>query len=151
VACICTAWAGHQSCGHTTSTKAAESAVGCGGNESTPFRVPAVYLSWANSLFLAFPAFSRINKLRRVNPAPNSDSPRRHHWFLQVAAIQQVHQSRPVAPGLQKVAGLLARRVCPCTPHSHQEADARKHRPSPECCYGPVAVRIALVITSLLG
>ena len=46
------------------------------------FRVPAVYLTWANSLFLAFLAFSRINNLRRVNQAPNSDSPRRHQTFF---------------------------------------------------------------------
>ena len=32
-------------------------------NESRPFRVPAVYLTWANSVFLAFLAFGRINNL----------------------------------------------------------------------------------------
>src|SRR6266576_2327819 len=38
-------------------------------------RVPAVYLSCANPVFLAFFAFNRINNLPRINGAPNSDSP----------------------------------------------------------------------------
>jgi hypothetical protein len=38
-------------------------------------RVPAVYLTWANSLFLSFLAFSRISKLRGISRAQNSDSP----------------------------------------------------------------------------
>jgi hypothetical protein len=42
-------------------------------------RVPAVYLPWANPVLLAFLSFSRMNKLRRINRTPNSDSPRRHH------------------------------------------------------------------------
>ena len=45
-------------------------------------RVPGVYLTWANALFLAFFAFNGINNLHRVNEAPNSDSPRRHHSFV---------------------------------------------------------------------
>ncbi len=32
-------------------------------------RVPAVYLTWANPMFLAFFAFSRINNLRVFNVA----------------------------------------------------------------------------------
>jgi hypothetical protein len=42
-------------------------------------RVPAVYLAWADLLFSAFLALSRISKLRRISGAQNSDSPRLHH------------------------------------------------------------------------
>jgi hypothetical protein len=42
-------------------------------------RVPAVYLTWANPLFLSSLAFSRISKLRGITRAQNSDSPRLHH------------------------------------------------------------------------
>ncbi len=40
-------------------------------NAFTPLRVrvPLVYLTWANSLFLAFFAFNRINNLRAFNVA----------------------------------------------------------------------------------
>ena len=47
--------------------------------DGTPaMNVPVAYLTWANSVFSAFFPFSRINKLRRINRAPNCDSPRRH-------------------------------------------------------------------------
>src|SRR5215467_1141845 len=41
-------------------------------------RVPAVYLTWANPLFLVFLPFNRISNLRGINEAQNSDSPRLH-------------------------------------------------------------------------
>ena len=41
--------------------------------------VPAVYLTLANSLVLPFFALIEINKLRIINQAQNSDSPRLHH------------------------------------------------------------------------
>jgi hypothetical protein len=43
--------------------------------------VPAVYLTSANPVFLAFVALSRMSKLRGISGGPNSDSPRRHHSF----------------------------------------------------------------------
>jgi hypothetical protein len=42
-------------------------------------RVPAVYLAWANSLFLSVLAFSKISKLRGISEGQNSDSLRLHH------------------------------------------------------------------------
>jgi hypothetical protein len=36
------------------------------------FRVPGVYLTWANMMFLAFFAFNRINNLRVFNVAFSS-------------------------------------------------------------------------------
>lgn len=39
------------------------------------FRVSAVYLTWANALFLAVLALSEINKLRVISEGQNSDSP----------------------------------------------------------------------------
>ena len=39
---------------------------------SRNFRVPAVYLSWANSVFLTFFSFNRINNLRAFNVAFSS-------------------------------------------------------------------------------
>ena len=39
---------------------------------SRNFRVPAVYLSWANSEFLAFFSFNRINNLRVFSVAFSS-------------------------------------------------------------------------------
>lgn len=44
------------------------------------FRVPAVYLTLANSLLLAFLTFNEINKLRVISEAQNSDSPRLHQF-----------------------------------------------------------------------
>ena len=36
------------------------------------FRVPTVYLTWANRVFLAFLSFNRINNLRALNIAFSS-------------------------------------------------------------------------------
>jgi hypothetical protein len=47
-----------------------------GPEPSRKARVPAVYLTSANSLFLLFLPFSRISKLRGISGAQNSDSPR---------------------------------------------------------------------------
>jgi hypothetical protein len=41
-------------------------------------RVPAVYPTSVNALFLAFFALNEINKLRVITEAENSDSPRLH-------------------------------------------------------------------------
>jgi len=41
-----------------------------------PTRYFHVYLTWANPLFLAFFSFNRINNLRGISGAHNSDSPR---------------------------------------------------------------------------
>ena len=46
-----------------------------GGLALRSSRVPAVYLTWANQLFLMFLAFSRISKLRGISGGQNSDSP----------------------------------------------------------------------------
>jgi len=48
------------------------------GARLVSFRVSAVYLTWANALFLAVFALSEINKLRVINEGQNSDSPRLH-------------------------------------------------------------------------
>jgi hypothetical protein len=42
-------------------------------------RVPAVYLTSANSLFLSVFAFNEINKLGVISQGQNSDSARLHH------------------------------------------------------------------------
>jgi len=50
-------------------------------NEALPacvFRVPAVYLTCANSMFSSFCALSEISNLRSINGGQNSDSPRLH-------------------------------------------------------------------------
>src|SRR6266852_231475 len=43
---------------------------------SLKLRVPAVYLTSANVLFISFLAFNEINKLRVISRGQNSDSPR---------------------------------------------------------------------------
>src|SRR6266478_3427856 len=43
-------------------------------------RVPTVYPTWANVLFLAFSSFNEINKLCVISRGQNSDSPRLHHF-----------------------------------------------------------------------
>ena len=43
-------------------------------------RVPAMYLTSANLLFLTFFAFNEINKLCIIGEAQNSDSPRLHQF-----------------------------------------------------------------------
>jgi hypothetical protein len=50
------------------------------GSLAENLRVPDVYLSSANSLFLYFLPFNRISKLREISGAQNSDSPRLHHF-----------------------------------------------------------------------
>lgn len=39
----------------------------------------AVYLTWANPVFLVFFALSPMSKLRGINAGVDSDSPRLHH------------------------------------------------------------------------
>jgi hypothetical protein len=57
--------------------------------KSPTCRVPAVYLTWANVLFLTFFAFNEINKLRVISRGQNSDSPRLHHRkLLQSTSLQ---------------------------------------------------------------
>jgi hypothetical protein len=46
---------------------------------SLEIRVPTVYSSWANVLFLAFSSFNEINKLCVIGQGQNSDSPRLDH------------------------------------------------------------------------
>jgi hypothetical protein len=50
------------------------------------FRVPAVYLTWANPVFLAFFSFNGISNLHGINEAQNSDSPRLHHLYVSQVA-----------------------------------------------------------------
>jgi hypothetical protein len=49
--------------------------------DSGPRRVPGVYLTWANPLFLAFFAFNGISNLRDFNVAFSSipTAPTKHH------------------------------------------------------------------------
>src|SRR5258708_24932721 len=62
---------------------------------SERLRVPAVYLTWANSMFLLFLPFSRISKLSGISEAKNSDSPRLHHsnyWVIyRLRGVWHVH------------------------------------------------------------
>jgi hypothetical protein len=50
------------------------------GSVAENLRVPAVYLTSANSLFLYFLPFNRISKLREISGAQNSDSLRLHQF-----------------------------------------------------------------------
>jgi hypothetical protein len=60
--------------------------VHAGNSESG--RVPAMYLTWANVLFLAFLAFNEISKLRAINRGQNSDSRRLHTASGNHSAVQ---------------------------------------------------------------
>ena len=63
-------------------------------------RVPGVYLTWANSLFLAYFAFNGINNLRAFNvafsPIPTAPTNLTHSTalFLHLTHVELIHLER---------------------------------------------------------
>jgi hypothetical protein len=71
---------------HTARSRSADTDISSKSRKSrraklTELHVPAVYLTWANPVFLAFLAFSGMSKLHGISGSPNFDSPHRHHCF----------------------------------------------------------------------